>query len=97
MIFLFQNENGYAANIESSERRSSMVSTPTGSSTAVSGEGFFIGGLGHRNSVTSTPNGSGIIKQEKFRRGESRHSSLYFQHKYGVNDQPSKRSETLLM
>lgn len=74
-----------------------MVSTPTGSSATVSREGFSNGGLTHRNSLTRTPNGSSILEQEKFRRGENRRSSLYFQDKNGVIDQPLKRSETLLM
>ncbi|XP_053481048.1 calcium channel, voltage-dependent, L type, alpha 1F subunit [Ictalurus furcatus] len=87
----YENENGYAGNAESSDRRSSVVSTPTGSSAAVSGEGFSNGGLSHRNSLTRTPNGSSILEQEKFRRGENRRSSLYFQYKNGVIDLPSKR------
>ncbi|KAF7695299.1 hypothetical protein HF521_007022 [Silurus meridionalis] len=87
-----ENQNGYAGNAEFPDRRSSVVSTPTVSSAAMSGEGFSNGGLSHRNSLTRTPNGSGIIlEQEKFRRGENRRSSLYFQHKNGVIDQPSKR------
>ncbi|TSW62388.1 Voltage-dependent L-type calcium channel subunit alpha-1D [Bagarius yarrelli] len=84
-----ENENGYAGNAESSERRSSMVSTQTGSSVAVSGEGFSNGGLSHRNSLT--PNGSGVLQQDKCRREENRHVSHYFQHKNSVSEQPSQR------
>ncbi|XP_053359228.1 calcium channel, voltage-dependent, L type, alpha 1F subunit [Clarias gariepinus] len=86
-----KNENGYAGNSEFSDRRSSVVSTPTGSSPAVSGEGFSNGVLNHRNSLTRTPNCSSILEQEKFRSEEERRSSLYVQHKNGVIDQPSMR------
>ncbi|XP_062855013.1 calcium channel, voltage-dependent, L type, alpha 1F subunit [Trichomycterus rosablanca] len=87
------NENGYASHAEHSsrERRSSVANTPTGSYSGLPGEGISNGGLIHRSSLTRTANGSGVKEQEIFRRGDSMRSSLHYQHKNGLMDQPPKR------
>ncbi|KAI4904506.1 hypothetical protein NFI96_011555, partial [Prochilodus magdalenae] len=88
----YKNEKGYIGHPEhtAKDRRSSLASTPTG--TSAPGEGISNGGPSRRASLAKTPNGSSVLEQENFTRGENMRSSFHYHNKNGVIDQPPKRS-----
>ncbi|XP_036434229.1 calcium channel, voltage-dependent, L type, alpha 1F subunit [Colossoma macropomum] len=87
----YKNEKGYTGHAEHSAKdRQRLASTPTG--TSAPGEGISNGGPSRRPSLAKTANGSSVLEQENFTRGENMRSSFHHHNKNGMIDQPPKRS-----
>ncbi|XP_062315764.1 calcium channel, voltage-dependent, L type, alpha 1F subunit [Osmerus eperlanus] len=77
----YKNDNGYGPE-SSKDRRSSMVTTPTGGGGQMPGESLSNGGLSHRASLCKTPNGGGLLEQDELRRGEDHRGSISHHHRH---------------